>query len=145
MAFDITTTAGVVKTHINGTGDYFKADIGMPSGGRPQGPYAGIYPQSMSVEEVTLTTTVERHTLRIELHVSPTARTDQERVLEAARLTSEFLDLIYADYSLGGNVRAVDVAGIAVDFIDRIDAEVPTHVADITLPLIVDGTTAFAA
>ena len=66
-------------------------------------------------------------------------------MLEGARLTSQLLDLVYADFTLGANVRNVDVVGISVDYIDRGDADLPTHVADITIPLIVDGSQTFAA
>ena len=144
MAFDVTTTAGVLKAAIEGTSDYFKVDIGRPSSGIPQGPYVAIFPESMGVEVVTMGYTIERHVLRLEMHISTTARTDQERVLEAARLTSQFLDLVFTDYTLGGNVRNVDMVGIEVAFLDRSEAEALTHVATITLPLIVDGNVAFA-
>lgn len=145
MSFDITTTAGVVKTHLEGLGVFFKVDIARPMPGRPQGPYAVIYPESMAVLETTLTNTVERHVLRIEVHVSPTASDHQEAVLKGARIVQQVIDACFGDFTLGGNVRNVDVSGVEVAFVERDEAEAPTHVADITLPLIVDGEQAFAA
>lgn len=151
MAFDISTSCAVVKTHIealvdgNGAARFFAVDIAAPRRGQPQGPYALIHPQSMSVTTAFLKAPEERHVLRVEIHISPTARGWQEQVLEGARLTSELLDSLYGDFTLGGNVRNVDVTGIEVQFAERDIEDVPTRVAEITLPLIVDGTAEFAA
>lgn len=137
-------TAQAVKAHIDALDAFFAADIAVLRGGMPQGPYAVIYPQSIRVEQTTMLSTIEHHTLRVDIHVSPSARDQRERVLEGARLASQLLDSIYADFTLGGTVRNVDVVGIEVDFSEREFEDVPSRVAEITLPLIVDGTQPFA-
>ena len=151
MAFDITTTAETLQTAMRALQDadghdvFFAVDIATPKNGRPQGPYAVIHPGSISVIETTLKNTVQRHVLRVEVHVSPTAVSNQERALLGARIASQVLEALCGDFTLGGSVRNVDITGLAVEFADREIDDVPSRVAEITVPLIVDGTQDFTA
>lgn len=147
MAFDITDTAEVVRLHLEGSELFWRADIAYPTSPPPEGPYAAVYPESMRVVGTTLTNPMELHTLKIRLYRAPYTLDDSERVLESARIASQVAALLYADFTLGAGIRNIDLgqysSGLSVEFTDEETANTPYHVADITLPLVVDPDTAF--
>lgn len=150
MAFDITTTAGVVKTNLEALSVFFAVDILKPSSPAPEGPYAVIYPQATRVVGTTLTRTIEQHVLRIGIYQAPMVKDEDDRVLDPSILTARVASKLVGDFSLGGNIRNVDFAGeygqpLEAEFVDEDVARTPYHVADITVPLIVDGDTDFVA
>lgn len=153
MSFDITTVTQTLQTHLRNSGLFFRVDIGNPqtTGTRtPRGPYAAIYPVRVDVVGTTLTNPIEVHTLSVRLYRSTYALSREERVLEPARIAQQAMDLLNVDYSLGGGIRAVDVAGIygqglQVEFTDEATQDSVNHIADITVPLIVDSSTAYVA
>jgi hypothetical protein len=150
MAFDITATCESLKAAIEGTALFSGADITDPTRPTEEGPYAAIYPLSMSTVSTVLNAAIELHVIKVKLFYNPWAENEQERVLKAARLASQVADLFYGDFTIGGSVRNIDIggqysSGIEVDFTEVDTRESDAHVADITLPIIVDSATVFAA
>lgn len=151
MAFDILASMQAVQTHLQGSDLFREVLIKQYSSPPPVGPAAAIRPQRMYVASTTLTNPIEVHVVLVSLYYASYTQNDQDRATKAATLASAVADLIYADFTLGGRVRNVDFggqygSGFEVDFIPLEEiADIPTHVAEITLPLIVDGGTAFVA
>jgi hypothetical protein len=152
MAWDVATTARLVQTHLEDSNLFFSVDIERPGQPRGEGPSATIEIVGMRVAETTLTYPIELHTLRVRLWRAMNTAGAEAVELERATLTSQVLDLFYGDFALGGNIRNVDVGGqygepLAASFVDETldDSNARYHIADITLPLIVDGATAFVA
>ena len=150
MAFDITTSMEVMQTALVGSDLFRGVDIRHVDTAPPAGPYAALEPVSMSVVSTTLTSAIEVHVVKVALYLAPFLQDQQNRVLKASILTSQVADLFYGDFTLGGNVRNIDIAGqygtpLEVEFVDVETADVPTHVANITVPLIVDSGTSFVA
>lgn len=147
MAFDISATAEVVRLHLEASELFWRAEIAYPTSPPPEGPYAAVYPISMQVVGTTLTNPIELHTLRIQLYRAPYTLDDSERVLESARIASQVAALLYADFTLGANARNIDLgqysSGVNVEFTDEDTANTPYHVANITLPIVIDPDTAF--
>ena len=150
MAFDITTTAGVVKTHLEGSGLFFAVDIIKPRSPVAEGPYACIYPERMRVVETTMVRTIEQHVLRVEVYQARHTQDDDDDAISPSTLTAQVANLFVGDFSLGGNVRNVDFGGqygqaLEAEFVDAEVARTPYHVSNITVPLIVDGDADFVA
>jgi hypothetical protein len=150
VAFDITATMQAIQTHLRDSNLFRGVDIINVTSPPPVGPYAALEPVSMSVVSTTLTNPIEVHVVRVSLYLAPYLQNDQNRVLLSSTLTSEVMDLLYGDFELGGNIRNIDVAGqygagLEVEFVDEEVATTPTHIATITVPLIVDSATSFVA
>lgn len=150
MAYDITTTAQNLQAHLIGSALFSSVEIGTPNSPEPQGPTARIYFGSARVVETTLTNTIEVHVLQVRLYLGAYMYGEQERSLQASILASQAADYIVGDFTLGGTVRNVDIGGqygdgLAVEFTDEETQTTPYHVATLTVPLIVDGATAFVA
>lgn len=129
---------------------FYEVEIARPITPVGEGPVASIHVDAMRVVEVTLSTAIELHTLRIRIYQAAHTQALETRETEAARLVNEVMDLLYEDFTLGGRARNVDVAGqygagLSATFgPDDIDGA-PYHVADIVLPIIVDSATALVA
>jgi len=149
MAFDITLTAQALQTHLQGSDLFASVDIGRPNSPVGDGPSARITIDSMRVVDTVLNAAIELHVLKVKIYLGAYSFGEQSRELQASTLTSEVLDLLYEDFTLGGRVRNVDIGGqygsIEVDFVDEETTDQPTHVADITVPIIVDSSTVFVA
>ena len=150
MAFDIEATARVVQDALKDSRLFFSVEIARPGQPVGEGPSATISGESMRVVSTTLTNAIELHTLKVTLWRAMNTAGEEARELEAMTLASQVMDLFYEDFQLGGNIRAVDVGGIhsgglEVDFTERNIDAAPYHIADITLPLIVDSATAMVA
>lgn len=149
-SFDVTSTCEAIQTALQALNLFIAVDVTRITSPPPEGPYATVWPVSAKVVEVTLSRTVELHSLMIRLYRNPYGQDDQERVLESPRLAAQVMDVFVGDYVFGTTIRNVDIGGqygeaLAVTFTDEITALTPTHVADITVSLIVDGGTDFAA
>lgn len=149
-SFDVTATCLAIQTALQALNLFIAVDVTRQTSPPLDGPYATIWPASAKVVEVTLTRTVELHTLTVRLYRNQWSQDEQERVLESPRLAAQVMDVFVGDFDLGSNIRNVDVGGqygaaLTVDFTDELTAMTPTHVADITVGLIVDGATNFAA
>ena len=154
MAFDIDTTAKLVQTNLKALKDssnrplFFSVEIARPGQPVGEGPSATIHGESVRVVETTLTNPIELHTLHVVLWRAMNTSGEQARELEAMTLAGTVMDYIYGDFTLGAGVRAVDVGGIYGSGFEasfepgNIEAA-EYHVADITVPLIVDSSTAF--
>lgn len=129
---------------------FFAVEIARPVTPVGEGPTASIHVEQLRVAETTLVTTIELHVLHIRIYQSAHTSALETRETEAARLVNEVMDILYEDFTLGGRVRNIDVAGQygtplgAVFGPDEIEAA-PYHVADITIPIIVDSTTLLVA
>ena len=159
MAFDIAASAVVVQDALramttDGRDTFASVEIERPGIPRGEGPSATIQFNGMRVVGTTLTNPIEVHNLTVRLWRAQNTAGGQSKELEATQITSQVLDMLYGDFTLGAGIRAVDVAGIYGDSIEARfeDEDIPTaggnasyHIADITVPLIVDSATAFVA
>lgn len=156
MSFDIEASARVVQEALraleaaDGEAVFFSVEIATPEHPVGVGPSATIAGESMKVVSLTLTNAIELHVLKVTLWRAQNSIGEEARELEAMRIASQVMDLFYGDFQLGGNIRAIDVGGIhsgglEVSFEPREIENAPYHIADITLPLIVDSATALAA
>lgn len=151
MSFDITATVEAMQTAIAAiTNTFSGVDIDEPVNPVATGPYVVLYPESMHVVEVTLNGTVERHVIRVKIFRGQDGVTLAERVLEGPRLTSQLIDALLADIDFTGDIRSIDVAGIygagiEAQFGDTDLSGTPYRLADITIPVIVDGAAVIAA
>ena len=73
----------------------------------------------------------------------------EQTELEVARAVGEIMEEFHADFSIGGNIRAVDVAGMYGRGVDATWGHLDFgntifRTADVTLPLIVDPAAVFA-
>lgn len=148
MAFDIAATCRAIQTHLVDSELFFKADISRPIHPVGVGPTATIQGESMRVVAVT-TTAIELHVVKVRIWRARDSSGEEVRELEAMELTTQVLDLFYGDITLGAGIRNVDIAGeygdgIVVSFEDDDIETAPYHVADITLPLVVDSATVLA-
>ena len=155
MALDIATTMGVVQTHLEGATDsegqplFVEVAIGGPTMAEPDGPSARITAGPMQVVAVTAHP-IELHVVNVLLYRARFTDAEEDRETETAHFVSRVADLFYGDFSLGGNVRNIDVAGehgqpMAVEFTQEDVGDAPFHVATLTLPLVVDSATSLVA
>lgn len=92
---------------------------------------------------LTLATSVEGFILNVRLHVDAFAKPQEEHELALTDTFSEFTTDIQQDYTLGGVVREIDIAG---QFTDGMSAEAGRitlsdkmyRIIDITVPVIVN-------
>ena len=152
MSFDAAATMNAVKAHLTDASPelFFAVEIARPVTPVGEGPTASIHVESMSVVETTLVRAIELHLLKVRVYQAAHTQALETRETEAARIVSEVMDLLYEDFTLGGRVRNVDVAGqygtpLGATFGPDEIGEAEYHVADITLPIIVDSATDFVA
>ncbi len=148
MAFSLNATMQVVKTHLEGLNLFYEVLIGRLAGPVGEGPIAAIHGESIQVAEVT-SHAIELHVLNVRLFQATHIGTDENLELDGWTLVSSLMALLYADFTLGGNVRNIDVGGqygvpLSAARDEEELAQTPYYVADITLPLVVDDTTTLA-
>lgn len=156
MAFDFATVLETVRNHLEGATDangqplFATALIGEPNGPEPAGASARVTVRSAEVVSTTLTHAIELHTLNVRLYRGEYVSDEQVREVDTAVFVSRVMDLFYGDFTLGAGIRNIDIggqhsSGLSVEFTTDETREATYHVADITLPLIVDSATTFAA
>ena len=148
-AFDITSTARAIQTHLQGSGLFYSVDIGRPSQPPGEGPSATIHGDSYRVLHVT-SHPVEQHVLKVRIYRAQHTLGDESKELEAMTVTGSVMALFFGDFTLGANIRNVDVAGefgveLSAQFTDDDVAGASYHITEITIPLVVDNTTVLVA
>ncbi len=152
MAFDITTTFRAVESHLKASGRFAQVFDHEPTNAAdlPDRSFAAaIWVTAARIEETTLTGTIELHVLTIRIYRNMFAEPLGLQEIASSRVASEVADSFLTDFTLGGTIRAVDVGqqygtpfGIDWGFGDV--SGTLYRMADIQLPLIVDGTATFA-
>lgn len=156
MAYDITTAANTLKAALealtDGNGDalFYEVLVGTGHTQPGEGPSARITFGPMQVAETTLTHPIELHDIIVQVFLQSYSFDEDDRALKASALAAEVASSVYADFTLGGTCRNVDIggqysSGVEVDIVDEDVSEAAYHVANITIPIIVDNTTAFVA
>ena len=148
--FDIASTCRAVQAHLRDSDLFASVEIERPLEPPGEGPSATIHCESMRVAETTLQSAIEVHVLAVRIYQGQFADGREVTEIQGAELVSKVLDLFYEDFTFGARVRAVDVAGmygtgLSASWTDEDVSEQPVHLAEITLPIIVDSATSFAA
>lgn len=146
MAFDVTASARAVQSHLEASGRFVHVQIGEPKNVVDQAGFvAAIFNESMRVVGTTMGATIQQHVLTIRLYRNMLAEPEESIELEGSLFVSAILSLFLGDFELGGSIRNVDVAGQEGQALEARWAYGDVsgklyRLADITLPLIVDGT-----
>ncbi len=147
MAFDIEQTLHVVNSYLRRLGTLSGAQIGEPKD-PPEDFYGCVFMRDTAVAELTLASTIEVHSVFVRIYMNmlrssqnPAARPPEA---ELARAVSKTMQDFAEDADLGSTVRNVDLAGQHGTAMGARwgYAEVGGtvyRIADITVPLIVDG------
>lgn len=150
MAFDITSTLEVVRSHVATTGGLASVEIEEPK--QPYGDnrfHASVFMRSAEVVITTLDSTVEVHSVIVRLYRDALAEPKNQIETGMAFLVSTIGDNILGDFSLGGNIRNVDIGGdfgqpFRADW-GRVEIGQTTYrVADLLLGCVVNGGTTMA-
>lgn len=154
MSFDSEASLVVVKDALEAMSPqrFAAVRIGLPRENAvlPTGFTAVVSMQSARVVELTLQTAIELHTMRIGIWRAKAAGPAQDEALMLYRVPPEVMDVLKGNFSLDGNVRAIDEGGMygqapEVEYDEEEIADKPYWTAHITLPLIVDPSAVFVA
>ena len=145
MVFDITSSIRAIQGHLMASGWFDRVQVGEPKGPPGNGLTAAIFMDNVAVEELTLSTTIERHEVVVRFYTPELQETTPIREDRLEKATAYIEKAWFGDFSLGAAVRNIDISQLAWDFghvnIDRIEY----RTVEITLPLIVDGSATLAA
>jgi len=155
MAFNIKASLDAIASHIARTGYVGDTRIGEPSS-PPDAIdklHASIYMASANVVELTLSTTIERHVVTVRLYRRAAfGQGDDAGQVEAemALAVSQIASNLVGEFDLGATMRNIDVAGqygqgLATQWGYVSLGSTMFRTADITVPLIVDGSATQAA
>ena len=149
MALNPTTVMHVVLSHLKTQGKVKQAQIGEPKQ-PPLGQLtAAILMDGIRTPSSVLDAPVLVYDLTVRLYRNFLEDGEQTE-LEVARSVGEIMESLHADFSLGGNSRAVDFMGMYGRAMDvtwgHLDfGSTIFRTADISVPLIVDPSAVFAA
>ena len=151
MAFDIKATLVAVQSHLLAGGYFGSAvQVGEPKA-PPQAPLsAAIFMADVAVVSLTLSSTIERHTMQVRIYKDMLAEPEENVEMEVARVVSDVMADLVGEYDLGTTVRNVDVGGqhggaLAARW-GYVDVGGKMYrVADITVGLIIDGSATMAS
>lgn len=149
MAFLIRPTLQAVQSHLLASGWFRDVRVGEPKS-PPDELTAALWMDSASVVALTLSDTIELHVVMIRLYENVlTEPTEGIEFLLDQALAQIEKDL-FGDYDLGATIRNIDIGGkhgtsyqSVLGYIEIGDKNF--RVADITLPLEVDGSATLVA
>jgi hypothetical protein len=151
VAFDIENTLKQVQSYVD-SGGYFKSSqIGEPKNPPTQALHAAVFMGEVSQIMVFAGgETRERHTVTVRVYDNAFAEPAEDVELEMARAVNALVNDIVGDADLGATIMSVDVAGmhgapLSVRWGHVDVGGTMFRIADITLPLIVDGNATVAA
>lgn len=151
-AFDVTNSLRTLETVLKASGRYPIVRIGEPK--QPpitgQGIAAAVYLASQAVVGTTLTTPIEVHTVTVRFYRAMLDQPEDKAEIDLANAVADFEADLDGDYTLGGNVRNIDIGG---QYGQGLGAEwgyvdiggTMFRTAVVTVPLIVDSTVSFVA
>lgn len=151
-AFDVTNSLRTIEKVLKTSGRYALVRIGEPK--QPpitgQGIAAAVYMESSSVVGTTLTNPIEVHTVSVRFYRAVLDQPEDKAEIDLANAVADFEADLDGDYTLGGAVRNIDVAGqhggglsAAWGYVEIGGTMFRT--AAVTVPLIVDPDVAFVA
>ena len=146
MPFDIKATLEKVESYLRADGKIPVASIGEPKSITPGVQVVGaVYMNRVAVTRVMVGgNTEELHVVTIRLYRDMLAEPVKTVEVALAAMVQRILSDVVGDFDLGASVRNVDVGGsngspVATDW-GYVDVGGKMYrIADITLPLIVDG------
>jgi hypothetical protein len=120
--------------------------IGRLTEGPGEGPSATVFPERRGIAELTLTNPIEIHQLKVRIFRAKYTSGDETREIESLDLVDAVADYLYENFTLDGGIRNIDLGGehsggFEIAWMDTDEGETTYHLADITLPLIVDSAT----
>ena len=146
MPFDIKSTLEKVESYLRADGQIPATTIGEPKSIAPGARIVGaVYMNRVTVTKLALGgETEELHVVTIRLYRDMLAEPIKTLEVDMAVAVQRIVSDLAGDFDLGASIRNVDVAGIngtpfSTDW-GHVDVGNKTYrSADITLPLIVDG------
>ena len=153
MAFNIADTLRVILSHIAASGHVSSSSLGEPVG-PPGGDklHGAVYMRSTGVSSLYVDGgTRENHVAVMRLYRPVLRQPQAESELELALAASELLEDLVEDYTLGSNIREIDIAGgqgggsLTTDWGHVEIGGVMYRVVDITVPIVVDDSATAAA
>ena len=146
MAFDVTNTLREIETHMNKTGLFTVAKVGEPT--QPwvgDGFFGAVWMTNQAVVAVYLGgDTKELHVATLRIFRDAFRGGAEEMELEMTRVVGQTMERIVEDFTQRAEMRNVDIgAEEGVKFEATYGyitlADITYRVADITVPMIVDG------
>src|SRR3990167_417152 len=148
MAFSIKATLQAITSYLAASGHVKVARLGEPKA-PPENVTAAVFMSSVSVAQLTLGTTIERHVVTIRLYRNMLDESADVE-LELARIVSEISGNLLGEFDLGATIRNVDAGsqyGTGLSsrwgYVDV--GGTMFRVADMLLPLIVDDSATLTA
>ena len=145
MVFDITSSIKSIQRYLLASGWFDRVMIGEPKSPPGSGLTAAIFMDNVAVEELTLSSTIERHEVVVRFYTPELKQTTPNREDRLEKATAYIEKAWFGDFSLGATVRNIDISELSWDFghvdIDRIEY----RTVEVTLPLIVDGSATLVA
>jgi len=153
MAFLIKDTLIKLQTHLVKGGYVKHSMIGEPKAipAASDDVVAAVYMQSVTVVRIMADgATVESHVVTIRLFRDMLGEPKEDTEILLAEASSKIAENILGEFDLGGTIRNVDAAGangtpwsIQWGYVDL--GGVMFRVADMTVPMVVDGSVTMAA
>ena len=154
MPFAVKATLQAMQSYVAASG-YFKAGhmVGHPKRPVPaQGSqlFGAVYMMSQSVVALTLSTTIELHTVGIRVFRNFLTEPIESIQFELADAVSQIENDLIGEFDLGASIRNVDVGGqygqpLRSDWGTLDLGGVMYDIVDITVPLIVDDSATLVA
>lgn len=144
MAFDITNTLRKVESFLAGSGYFSNTGIGEPSS-PPDQLSAHIWMTSVDTPEIPLDGgDIQHHVVMVRIYKPAFEDPTEDIELELSNTLSQLLSDILGDADLGATVRHVDAGGIYGTTLaaqwGHLDQNGRIYrVVDVSLPLVVDG------
>lgn len=150
MPFDIRTSLRAIESHLLRNG-YFGSGVQI---GEPKAPpsaplSAVVFMAEVAVVQLTLVSTIERHSVVVRIYKNMLAEPQENIELEMALVVSKVMSDLAGEYDLGATVRNVDIGGqhgaaLSARWGYASVSGVMYRVVDIFVGLIVDGSASLA-
>lgn len=156
MPFDITSTMRNLQSYFVASG-YFPGGVLIGEPKQPPTPKgsnqfaASLFMRSVRVNQLMLDgATEETHVVTARIYNTMLAEPTEDMELALARVVQQVVSDILADADLGGTIRNIDPGGMGgtamtAEFGHIDQSGVMYRIADITIPMIVDGSATAAA
>ncbi len=144
--YDPAAAINLIASHLKGRGSIKNVHIGLPKAPETSEIGAAVRMVGIRTPETVLEAPVRIYEVEVRLYRS--AMDDgEETELKLAQVVGDVMAELGGDFTLGGNVRNVDVAGIygaslEADWDDLESAGTDFRVCNITVPLVVDESAA---
>lgn len=111
MAFDIKSTLQAIENQLLTSAYFAHVQVGEPKA-PPPGPFAvSVFMQDVGVVSLTLSGTIERHSVLIRIYRRIFEDTESNIELEMAALVSRVMSDLAGEFDLGATIRNVDLGG----------------------------------